>query len=354
MTAQTVASVPAYLVPAAGAPLERGTIPRRPVGEHDVLIEIKYTGICHTDIHRARDDMGGGVFPMVPGHEIAGLVTAVGPGVTRYRTGDRVGVGCMVDSCRECGNCRAGLEQFCANGAVETYNSTGRDGDPTYGGYATHIVVDENFVLRVPEGIPLDEAAPLLCAGITLYSPLTHWAAGPGRKVAVVGLGGLGHMGVKIARALGAEVTVLSRSLSKKDDGERLGADHFHATSDPATFEQLAGRFDLIISTVSANLDLDAYLALLRTDGTLVNVGAPPAPSSVMLFSLMGGRKTLAGSLIGGIAETQEMLDFCAEHRLGPDIEVISGEQLNEAYERVLASDVRYRFVLDASTIPAG
>ncbi|WP_329384281.1 NAD(P)-dependent alcohol dehydrogenase [Streptomyces sp. NBC_01351] len=353
MTAQTVTSVPAYLVPAAGSRLERGTIPRRPVGEHDVLIEIKYTGICHTDIHRARDDMGGGVFPMVPGHEIAGVVTAVGPGVTQHRTGDRVGVGCMVDSCRNCDNCRGGQEQFCANGAVETYNSPGPDGGPTYGGYSTHIVVDENFVLRIPEGIPLAEAAPLLCAGITLYSPLVHWNAGPGKKVAVVGLGGLGHMGVKIAHAMGAEVTVLSRTLGKKDDGERLGADHFHATSDPATFERLAGAFDLIISTVSANLELDAYLSLLRTNGTLVNVGAPSAPSSVMLFSLMAGRKTLAGSLIGGIAETQEMLDFCAEHDLGPDIEVVSGEQINEAYERVLTSDVRYRFVIDASTIPA-
>ncbi|MET9508571.1 NAD(P)-dependent alcohol dehydrogenase [Streptomyces flavidovirens] len=353
MNAQTVTSVPAYAVPAAGAPLERATIPRRPVGEHDVLIEIKYTGICHTDIHRAGDETGG-IFPMVPGHEIAGVVTAVGSGVTRHRTGDRVGVGCMVDSCRECDNCRAGLEQFCANGAVETYNSTGRDSGPTYGGYSTHIVVDENYVLRIPEAISLDEAAPLLCAGVTLYSPLTHWNAGPGKNVAIVGLGGLGHMGVKIAHAMGAEVTVLSRSLRKKDDGMRLGADHFYATSDPATFEQLAGGFDLIVNTVSANLDLDAYLSLLKTNGTLVNVGAPPAPSRVTMFSLMGGRKTLAGSLIGGIAETQEMLDFCAAHGLGSDIEVISGEQINEAYERVLAADVRYRFVIDASTIPAG
>ncbi|MFJ8018633.1 NAD(P)-dependent alcohol dehydrogenase [Streptomyces sp. NPDC096339] len=352
MNAQTATSIPAYAAPTAGAPLERTTIPRRPVGEHDVLVEIKYTGICHTDIARARYGLGA-TFPMVPGHEIAGVVTAVGPGVTEYRPGDRVGVGCMVDSCRRCDNCRDGYQQFCVNGAVETYGSTGRDGEPTYGGYSTHIVVDQDFVLRIPDGIPLDEAAPLLCAGVTLYSPLTHWKAGPGKKVAIVGLGGLGHMGVKIAHALGAEVTVLSRTLNKKDDAERLGADHFHATSDPATFTQLAGTFDLIVNTVSAELDLDAYLSLLGRDGTLVNLGVPPGPSSLNMFSLIGGRKTLTGSLIGGIAETRDMLDFCAAHGLGSDVEVISGERINEAYERVLAADVRYRFVIDASTIPA-
>ncbi|MFB6618660.1 NAD(P)-dependent alcohol dehydrogenase [Streptomyces sp. NPDC085524] len=352
MNAQTTTSVPAYAAPTAGAPLERTTIRRRPVGEHDVLMEIKYTGICHTDIARARYGLGG-TFPMVPGHEIAGVVTAVGPGVTRHRPGDRVGVGCMVDSCRECDDCKADFQQFCMNGAVETYGSTGHDGEPTYGGYSTHIVVDENYVLRIPEGIALDEAAPLLCAGITVYSPLTHWNAGPGKKVAVVGLGGLGHMGVKIAHALGAEVTVLSRTPGKKDDAERLGADHFHATSDRAVFAELAGTFDLIVNTVSAELELDAYLSLLKRDGTLVNLGVPPGPSSLSMFSLIGGRRTLAGSLIGGIAQTQEMLDFCAAHGLGSDVEVISGEQINEAYERVSASDVRYRFVIDAATIPA-
>ncbi|WP_371635722.1 NAD(P)-dependent alcohol dehydrogenase [Streptomyces zaomyceticus] len=346
-----VSTVPAYAAPAANAPLERTTVPRRPVGEHDVLIDIKYSGICHSDIHQARDGWGEGIFPMVPGHEIAGIVAEVGPGVTRFQVGDRVGVGCFVDSCRECEYCAQGLEQYCARGMTGTYNALDKNGEPTYGGYSGHIVVDENYTLRIPEGIDLDEAAPLLCAGITLYSPLAHWQAGPGKKVAIVGLGGLGHMGVKIAHAMGAEVTVLSQSLKKQEDGLKLGADHYYATSDPATFTELAGSFDLVISTVSAPLDFNAYLGLVRTGGALVNVGAPEEPVSLSLFSLIGGRKTLAGSMIGGIAETQEMLDFCAAHGLGAEIEVIRAEQINEAYERVLASDVRYRFVIDASTI---
>ncbi|QNP61493.1 NAD(P)-dependent alcohol dehydrogenase [Streptomyces genisteinicus] len=344
-------TVPAYAAPAAGAPLERTTIPRRPVGEHDVMIDIKFAGICHSDIHQARDGWGTGIYPMVPGHEIAGIVTEVGPGVTRFEAGDRVGVGCLVDSCRTCDNCAAGLEQYCTGGSVGTYNALGKDGEPTYGGYSSHIVVDERFTVRIPEGIALDEAAPLLCAGITLYSPLRHWKAGPGKKVAVVGLGGLGHMGVKIAHALGAEVTVLSQSLRKEADGLKLGADHYYATSDESVFEELAGTFDLIVSTVSAPLPLDRYLGLLRTDGAFVNVGAPEEPVSLNLFSVIGGRKTLAGSGIGGLPETQEMLDFCAEHGLGAEIEVISADRINEAYERVLASDVRYRFVIDTSTI---
>ncbi|MFI0156554.1 NAD(P)-dependent alcohol dehydrogenase [Streptomyces lydicus] len=350
----THTSVSAYAAPAPKAPLERITIPRRELGAHDILIEIKYAGICHSDIHTVRAEWGdGGNFPIVPGHEIAGVVAEVGAEVTRYTAGDRVGVGCFVDSCRECENCRAGLEQYCTGdlGNVGTYNATGRDGEPTYGGYSTHVVVDENYALRIPETIPLDAAAPLLCAGITLYSPLAHWQAGPGKKVAVVGLGGLGHMGVKIAAAMGAEVTVLSQSLRKKDDGLRLGADHYYATSDPATFEALAGTFDLIVNTVSANLDLNAYLGLLRTNGTLVQVGAPENPLPVAAFALIPGRKSLAGSMIGGIAETQEMLDFCGAHGLAADIEVISADRINEAYERVLASDVRYRFVIDAATI---
>ncbi|MEU7117858.1 NAD(P)-dependent alcohol dehydrogenase [Streptomyces zaomyceticus] len=346
-----VSTVPAYAAPAANAPLERTTVPRRPVGEHDVLIDIKYAGICHSDIHQARDGWGEGIFPMVPGHEIAGIVAEIGPGVTRFQVGDRVGVGCFVDSCRECEYCAQGLEQYCTRGMTGTYNALDENGEPTYGGYSSHIVVDENYTLRIPEGIDLDEAAPLLCAGITLYSPLAHWGAGPGKKVAIVGLGGLGHMGVKIAHAMGAEVTVLSQSLKKQEDGLKLGADHYYATSDPATFTELAGTFDLVISTVSAPLDFNAYLGLVRTGGALVNVGAPEEPVSLSLFSLIGGRKTLAGSMIGGIAETQEMLDFCAAHGLGAEIEVIRGEQINEAYERVLASDVRYRFVIDASTI---
>ncbi|GAA4057818.1 NAD(P)-dependent alcohol dehydrogenase [Actinomadura miaoliensis] len=346
-----MSTVAAYAAPSAGAPLERTTIERRPVGEHDVQIEIKYAGICHSDIHQARGEWGNQIFPMVPGHEIAGVVTATGPGVTRFAVGDRVGVGCMVDSCRECENCRAGLEQYCLKGFVDTYNGIDRAGNPTYGGYSTHIVVDENFVLRIPDGLSLQEAAPLLCAGITTYSPLRHWNAGPGKRVAVVGLGGLGHMAVKIAHALGAEVTVLSQTLRKKDDGLKLGADHYHATGDPATFEQLAGRFDLLLCTVSARLDLDAYLGLLKTDGVLANVGAPEEPVSLNVFSLIFGRRSLAGSAIGGIAETQEMLDFCAEHGLGAEIELIRADQINEAWERVLNSDVRYRFVIDAATI---
>ncbi|MEU6556051.1 NAD(P)-dependent alcohol dehydrogenase [Streptomyces sp. NPDC046915] len=344
-------TVAAYAAPGAKAPLERTTIERRAVGESDVLIDIKFAGICHSDIHQAREGWGEAIFPMVPGHEIAGIVSEVGPGVTKFAVGDRVGVGCMVDSCRECENCRAGLQQYCVKSPTWTYNDHGKDGEPTLGGYSEKIVVDENYVVRIPDALPLDVAAPLLCAGITTYSPLKHWNTGPGKKVAVVGLGGLGHMGVKIAHALGAEVTVLSQSLRKKDDGVRLGADHYHATSDPATFEQLKGTFDLILNTVSAPVDFAAYLSLLRTDGAMVNVGLPEEPVQITLQSIFGNRRSLSSSGIGGIQETQEMLDFCAEHGLGSEIELIRAEQINEAYERVLASDVRYRFVIDTSTI---
>ncbi|KOU24657.1 alcohol dehydrogenase [Streptomyces sp. WM6372] len=351
MSVTQVAQVAAYAAPAAKAPLERTTVPRRPVGEHDVLIEIKYAGICHSDIHQVRDGWGEGIYPMVPGHEIAGVVAEVGPGVTKFAAGDHVGVGCFVDSCRECEYCLRGQEQYCVEGMTGTYNARDKRGEPTYGGYSTHLVVDENYTVRIPDGLSLDVAAPLLCAGITLYSPLKHWQAGPGKKVAIVGLGGLGHMGVKIAAALGAEVTVLSQSLRKQEDGLRLGASHYYATSDETTFEKLAGSFDLVISTVSAPLGLDAYLGLLKVDGALVNVGAPEEPVELNLFSVIQGRKTLAGSMIGGIAETQEMLDFCAEHGLGSEIELIPAAEINAAYDRVLASDVRYRFVIDASTI---
>ncbi|WP_069770902.1 MULTISPECIES: NAD(P)-dependent alcohol dehydrogenase [unclassified Streptomyces] len=344
-------TVAAYAAPAAKAPLERTTIERRTVREFDVLIDIEFAGICHSDIHQAREGWGEAIFPMVPGHEIAGVVSEVGPGVTRFAVGDRVGVGCLVDSCRECDNCKAGQEQYCTGGSVGTYNAVGKDGEPTYGGYAQNIVVDENFVVRIPDGLALDVAAPLLCAGITTYSPLKRWNAGPGKKVAVLGMGGLGHMAVKIAHALGAEVTVLSQSLRKKDDGLKLGADHYYATSDEKTFQDLRGSFDLILSTVSAPLDFNAYLSLLKAEGALVNVGAPEEPISLNLFSVIGGGKTLAGSMIGGIAETQEMLDFCAEHGLGAEIELIAAQEINDAYERVLASDVRYRFVIDTSTI---
>jgi uncharacterized zinc-type alcohol dehydrogenase-like protein len=346
-----MSTVAAYAAPAPKAPLERTTIERRAVGAHDVLIDIKFAGICHSDIHQVDEGWGQGIFPMVPGHEIAGVVVEVGSEVTRHAVGDRVGVGCMVDSCRECDNCLRGFEQYCTGGNTMTYNAVDRHGDVTYGGYSKQIVVDENFVVRIPEGLPLDVAAPLLCAGITVYSPLKHWGVAPGKKVAVVGLGGLGHMGVKIAAALGAEVTVLSQSLRKKDDGLKLGAQDYRATSDPATFTELAGTFDVILSTVSAPLDFGAYLGLLRTDGALVNVGAPEEPISLNLFGLLGGRKTLAGSMIGGIAETQEMLDFCAEHGLGSEIELIGADEINTAYERVQSSDVRYRFVIDAATI---
>ncbi|MFH8658591.1 NAD(P)-dependent alcohol dehydrogenase [Streptomyces afghaniensis] len=344
-------TVAAYAASAAKAPLERTTIERRAVREFDVLIDIKFAGICHSDIHQVREGWGEAIFPMVPGHEIAGVVSEVGPGVTKYKVGDRVGVGCMVDSCRECDNCKAGQEQHCVQGAIQTYAAIGRDGEITYGGYATHVVVDENFVVRIPDGLSLDVAAPLLCAGITTYAPLKQWGAGPGKKVAVVGLGGLGHVGVKIAHALGAEVTILSQSLRKKDDGLKLGADHYYATSDPKTFEQLAGSFDLIVSTVSAPLDFGAYLSLLKTGGVLVNVGVPEEPVAFHPFSLIGGNKILAGSMIGGIPETQEMLDFCAEHGIGAEIERITASEINEAYERVTAGDVRYRFVIDTATI---
>ncbi|MGW2938372.1 NAD(P)-dependent alcohol dehydrogenase [Streptomyces sp. NPDC055722] len=344
-------TVAAYAAPAAKAPLERTTIERREVGEFDVLIDIKFAGICHSDIHQAREGWGEAIFPMVPGHEIAGVVSAVGSGVTKFEVGDRVGVGCMVDSCRECENCEAGLEQYCLKGMVGTYNALDRNGEPTYGGYSEKIVVDEKYTVRIPDGLSLDVAAPLLCAGVTTYSPLRHWNAGPGKKVAVLGLGGLGHMAVKLAHAMGAEVSVLSQSLRKKDDGLKLGADHYYATSDPKTFEELRGTFDLIVSTVSAPLDFGAFLSLLKSDGALVNVGAPEEPISFNLFSLISGRKTLAGSAIGGIRETQEMLDFCAEHGIGAEIELIGAAEINDAYERVLNSDVRYRFVIDAATI---
>lgn len=332
-------------------PFKLTTIERRELKPHDVLIEIKYAGICHSDIHTARGDWGPVNYPLVPGHEIAGIVTQVGSEVTKYAINDRVGVGCMVDSCGECVNCHQGEEQYCLSGNTGTYGAIDRYGQYTQGGYSTHIVVTEDFVVKIPDGLALDAAAPLLCAGITTYSPLRHWGAAPGKKVAVVGLGGLGHMGVKIAHALGAEVTVLSQSLSKKEDGLRLGADHYYATSDPETFTKLAGSFDLILNTVSANIDINAYLSLLALDGTLVNVGAPAEPLPVQVFSLIPHRRSFAGSMIGGIRETQEMLDFCAEHNITPEIEVINANQIDEAWDRVLASNVRYRFVIDISTM---
>ena len=341
----------AFGAPAADAPLAPQEIQRRAIGPNDVRIDIKFCGVCHSDIHFTRGEWGEIPYPAIPGHEIAGVVAAVGSEVTGFAPGDRVGVGCMVNSCRECENCAKGEEQYCIPGNTQTYGSTDRDGTPTYGGYSDHVVVDEDFVLRIPDGLELDAAAPLLCAGITTYSPLHHWGAGPGKRVAVVGLGGLGHMAVKIAHAMGAEVTVLSQTLNKKDDGLKLGADAYHATSDGETFKQLAGHFDLIINTVSAKLDMGRFFSLLKTDGTLVNVGAPPEPLPVPVFSLLMQRRSFAGSAIGSIRETQEMLDFCAEHGITAEIEVISADQINDAWQRVLDSDVRYRFVIDNSTL---
>ena len=350
-TDATKTTASAYGAPAATEPLEPLKIERRALGPKDVRIDIKYCGICHSDIHFSRGEWGEISYPAIPGHEIAGIVSEVGADVTRHAPGDRVGVGCMVNSCRECENCEHGDEQYCLNGNTQTYGSTDRDGTPTYGGYSDHVVVDEDFVLRIPDGLELDVAAPLLCAGITTYSPLRHWGAGPGKRVAVVGLGGLGHMAVKIASAMGAEVTVLSQSLRKEREGLALGATAYHATSDKATFKELAGRFDLIINTVSAELPIGKFLSLLKTDGTLVNVGAPPQPLPVPVFALLGQRRSFAGSAIGSIRETQEMLDFCAEHGIGADIEVIAADQINDAWERVLASDVRFRFVIDNATL---
>ncbi|MCM3778158.1 NAD(P)-dependent alcohol dehydrogenase [Microbacterium hydrocarbonoxydans] len=342
--------VHAYAAPSEAAPLEKTVIDRRELGPHDVLIDIAFAGICHSDIHTVRGDWGPQKYPLAPGHEIAGTVSAVGSDVTRHSVGDRVGVGCMVNSCGECRNCQRGDEQFCTNGTILTYGSVDRDGSVTQGGYSEQVVVTESFVVRIPEGIELDAAAPLLCAGITTYSPLRHWNVGPGSRVAVVGLGGLGHMAVQIAHALGAEVTVLSQTLTKRDDGLRLGADHYYATSDRETFRNLRSSFDVILNTVSAVVDLRSYLSLLDVGGSMVCVGAPAEPLPVQVMSLIGGRRSLAGSNIGGIQETQEMLDFGAEHGIAAEVEVIPASQINEAYERVLASDVRYRFVIDGST----
>ncbi|HEU5485792.1 MAG TPA: NAD(P)-dependent alcohol dehydrogenase [Microlunatus sp.] len=347
-------TVNAYAAPSATDPLVPTTVQRRDVGPKDVLIEIRYAGICHSDIHTVRGEWGEVSYPLTVGHEIVGTVAEVGSEVGRHAVGDRVGVGCMVNSCRECANCRAGEEQYCLDGNVGTYAAVDRDGTITQGGYSTHVVVDEDFVLKVPESIPYEAAAPLLCAGITTYSPLAHWKVGPGSKVAVVGLGGLGHMGVKIAHAMGAEVTVLSQTLNKRDDGLRLGADDYRATSDPATFEELKNSFDLILNTVSAPIDLDAYVSLLTLDGVMVNVGAPPEPLPIRVFSLFNNRRSFAGSSIGGIRETQEMLDLCADRAIAPEIELISADRINEAYERVLKSDVRYRFVIDIATLTQG
>jgi uncharacterized zinc-type alcohol dehydrogenase-like protein len=344
-----MSTVSAYAASDSTGHLTKTTITRREPGPHDVTIDIKFAGICHSDIHTVKAEWGTPNYPVVAGHEIAGVVTAVGSEVTKHKVGDHVGVGCMVNSCGECSSCKAGLEQYCKPGANFTYNAIDKDGTVTQGGYSQAVVVNENFVLHIPESLPLDAAAPLLCAGITLFSPLRHWKAGPKTRLAIIGLGGLGHMGVKLGAAIGAEVTVLSQSLKKMEDGLRLGAGHYYATADRDTFKKLRGSFDLILNTVSANLNLGDYLNLLDVDGSLVELGIPEHPMEVPAFPLALARRSLSGSNIGGIAETQEMLDFCAEHDATPEIEVIKPDYINEAYERVLASDVRYRFVIDIS-----
>jgi uncharacterized zinc-type alcohol dehydrogenase-like protein len=342
----------AWGAPAAGKPLAPMTVDRREPGARDVVIEILYCGVCHSDIHQARDEWGGAVFPMVPGHEIVGRVTRVGGQVGKVKVGDVAGVGCLVNSCRSCGPCQEGLEQFCQQGPALTYNGTEMDRKTlTHGGYSTRIVVDEAFALRIPAGLDPAGAAPLLCAGITTYSPLRQWGCKQDDQVGVVGLGGLGHVAVKLARSMGAKVTVLSTSAGKEADARRLGATGFAVTRGGASFKKLAGRLDLVIDTVSAQHDYDAYLGLLRPRGAMVVVGAPPKPTPVHAFSLIGGNRRLAGSMIGGIAETQEMLDHCARHGIVSDVEIIPIQKINEAYERVLKSDVRYRFVIDLASL---
>jgi uncharacterized zinc-type alcohol dehydrogenase-like protein len=348
-------TTPALAISSPDGRFETTSLERRDLRDDDVRIEIRYAGICHSDIHTVRGEWGGTTYPLTPGHEIAGVVTEVGPEVTRYAVGDRVGVGCMVDSCGECAQCRDGHENFCERRTVWTYGDQDVDGTTTQGGYSREVVVTERFVLRIPDALELDVAAPLLCAGITLYTPLKRWLehVGPDAAVAIVGMGGLGHMGVQLAVAMGADVTVLSQGLSKEEDGRRFGARDYRATSDARTFEELAGTFDVIISTISADLDLPAYLGLLKPFGAFVTVGLPPKPQQLPFGALTNGDKIVAGSNIGGIALTQEMLDFCAEHGIAAQVETIAGEQVDEAYDRVVKSDVRYRFVIDTATIDA-
>ena len=324
---------------------------RREVGPHDVQIEIFFCGVCHSDLHQIKNEWFPGIFPMVPGHEIVGKISKIGSEVKRFKENDLAGIGCLVDSCRTCENCKGGLEQYCLNTNTGTYNSMGKDGLPTYGGYSNNIVVHEDFALHISEKLDLAAVAPLLCAGITTYSPLRHWKVGKGHKLAVLGLGGLGHMAVKFGVAFGAEVTVLSTSASKEEAAKALGAHKFVVTSDAAQVAAVKGSFDFILDTVSADHDMDMYISLLKTDGTHICVGAPTKPHSISPFSLLGGRKSVAGSGIGGIPETQEMLDYCAEHNIVCDIELIDIKNIQSAYERMLKGDVRYRFVIDLATL---
>ena len=352
--AQTAATLPskAYAVQSATSALKPWNLERRAVGPHDVLMDIKFCGVCHSDIHFVRNEWGISVYPMVPGHEIVGIVTRVGDQVKKYKEGDTVGVGCMVESCRVCDNCKEGQQQYCLNGNTFTYNAPEKEtGGITYGGYSNQIVVNEDFVLRVSDKLPLDRVAPLLCAGITTYSPLRRWKVGHGHKVGILGLGGLGHMAVKFAASFGAEVTVLSTSSTKENDAAALGAHHFIVTTNEAQLKKSMGYFDFIVDTVSAPHDHNLYLNMLKTKGTLICLGAPPTPVQIDSFPLLFQGRELAGSLIGGIAETQEMLDYCAEHQITSDVEVIAMRDINEAYERMLKSDVKYRFVIDMSTL---
>lgn len=344
--------VKAYGTESAEAPLNQLSISRRTNTPHDVEIEISYCGVCHSDLHTARNEWHGTVYPCVPGHEIVGKIISVGDHVSKFKVGDMVGVGCLVDSCRECQYCKEGLEQYCEPGATQTYNSPDKHlGTQTFGGYSERIVVDESFVLRIPENLDLAATAPLLCAGITTYSPLRHWKVGPGMKVGIVGIGGLGHMGIKIAKAMGAHVVAFTTSESKFAEAKRLGADEVVLSKDREQMAAYQGKLHFILDAVSAQHDINAYLALLRVDGSLALVGAPEHPLPVSAFSLIPGRKSLSGSMIGGIAETQEMLDFCGEHNITSDIEMIDIKQINEAYERLLKGDVRYRFVIDMKSL---
>jgi uncharacterized zinc-type alcohol dehydrogenase-like protein len=345
-------SVKAFGTEAAKAPLKGLTINRRHTTSHDVEIDILYCGVCHSDLHTARNEWHGTIYPCVPGHEIVGRIVRVGDHVTKFKVGDVAAVGCLVDSCRECQYCQEDLEQYCEKGNIQTYNSPDKYlGTQTYGGYSESIVVDESFVLRVPENLDLAATAPLLCAGITTYSPLKHWNVGPGKKVGVVGLGGLGHMGVKIAKAMGAEVIVFTTSASKVEDAKRLGADDVVLSKDEEQMKKYAGKLHFVLDAVSAQHDINAYLNLLRVDGSLALVGAPELPLPVAAFSLIPFRRSFAGSMIGGIAETQEMLDFCGKHNIVSDIEMINIGQINEAYERLLKGDVKYRFVIDMASL---
>jgi uncharacterized zinc-type alcohol dehydrogenase-like protein len=342
----------AYAAQSAEAPLGEWSLERRAPKPHDVQIEILYCGVCHSDVHTARNEWRNTIFPVVPGHEIVGRVTAIGDHVSKFKVGELAGIGCLVDSCRECDNCKEGLEQYCSNGMVGTYNGQEKDGSGiTFGGYSKQIVAHEDFVLHITDKQPLEGIAPLLCAGITTYSPLRHWKVGKGDRVGVVGLGGLGHMGVKLAVSMGAEVTMLSHSPSKEADATRLGAHKFVLTSDKTQTKAVANYFDFILNTVSADHDYNFYLGMLTTNGVMVCVGAPPSPAKIPAFNLIGGRKSIAGSLIGGLPETQEMLDYCAEHNIVSDVEVIKMSEINEAYERMLKGDVKYRFVIDMATL---